>query len=115
MDSATDKTLEMHIKRNLKTHTRLGRQGFAYPRRTAQEHDHTLTCASSVSSQGMNMFCPAPLTFTMDHVVKIILVLHLALGESKNKLFIIFRQNQTIKGTIVPLDFPDGTDQKRHY
>ena len=57
----------------------------------------------------------ALLAFPLDHVVKTVLTFHLALGQSKDKLFMIFRKDQTIKSTVIPLYVLDGTDEKRDW
>lgn len=56
--------------------------------------------------------CVLSLTFALDHVVKVILVLHLTLGERKNKLFMVVWKNQTLKSALVPLNILDGANQK---
>lgn len=51
-------------------------------------------------------------TFTLDHIIEAVLVLHLALGECENQLFMILRENEALECTIVPLDVFYGTNQK---
>lgn len=51
-------------------------------------------------------------TFTLDHIIEAVLVLHLTLGECENQLFMILRENEALECTIVPLDVFDRTNRK---
>lgn len=51
-------------------------------------------------------------TFALNHIIKAFLILHLALGECKDQLFVILRKDKALKCTVVPLDVLYGTNEK---
>lgn len=66
--------------------TRLCGQRFAYSRRAGKQHDHAFT-------------------FALDHIVKGLFVSHLTLSESKDKLFVILRENEAVERSVIVINF----------
>lgn len=51
-------------------------------------------------------------TFTLNHIIEAVLVLHLALGECENQLFVILGKDEIPECPVVPLDVLYGTNRK---